>query len=59
MAHAVPERKPDGKGALASGSGQTVEVQQLRPQGFRAFRCAFAPLRGASLNSGIPSDTDA
>jgi len=41
MAHAVPERKPDGKGALTSGSGQTVEVQQLRPQGFRAFRCAF------------------
>jgi hypothetical protein len=30
MAHAVPERKPDGKGALTSGSGQTVEVQQLR-----------------------------
>jgi hypothetical protein len=26
MAHAVPERKPDGKGALTSGSGQTRAV---------------------------------
>jgi len=29
------------------------------PQAFRAFLCAFAPLREASLNSGTPSEAEA